>query len=109
MNRFPFHRLNPIKDFLPLKEYFIQNRRALILGLIFMFFTDFFQVLIPLIIKRAIDLLTLQSSNSMMLLKQAGAIIGLSLLIAVLRYVWRYLLIGHSRIVEDIWSHRSWF
>ena len=101
MNKFTFQRLNPIKDFLPLKEYFIQNRRALILGLMFMFFTDFFQVLIPLIIKRAIDLLTFQSSDSLMLLKQAGAIIGLSLSIAVLRYVWRYLLIGHSRIVEE--------
>jgi len=62
---------------------------------------DFLQVLIPLVIKRAIDLLTLKSSSSMILFEQGAIIIGISVLIALFRYLWRHMLIGHSRLVEE--------
>ena len=101
MKRFQANLTNPIKDYLPLKEYFIENSRALIVGFILMILMDFLQALVPLVIKKAIDFLTLQSSGHLVLLKQGLTILGISLLIAVLRYIWRYLLIGHSRIVEE--------
>jgi ATP-binding cassette subfamily B protein len=66
-----------------------------------MLFMDFLQVLVPLIIKNAIDLLTLQASGPFILLKQGIMIVGIALFIAFLRYMWRYLLIGHSRLVEE--------
>ncbi|MDZ7697692.1 MAG: hypothetical protein U5R49_12495 [Deltaproteobacteria bacterium] len=51
-----------LKTFQPLKAYFVQNRSALLLGLFSLLLVDFLQLLIPLIIKQAIDLLTLQTA-----------------------------------------------
>lgn len=92
-----------LKPFQPLKGYFIQNRVALTLGLLSLLLVDFLQLLIPLIIKRAIDLLTFQSAveTKTLLLKQALTIVGLALIIALFRYIWRHLLLGHSRKVEQ--------
>ncbi|MFC1883383.1 ABC transporter ATP-binding protein [Thermodesulfobacteriota bacterium] len=101
MKKFQSSRINPLRDFVPLKEYFVQNSKALLLGFIFMLLMDFLQVIIPLVIKKAIDLLTLQASSSLILVKQGLIIVGISVLIAVFRYLWRYLLIGHSRIIEE--------
>jgi len=67
------------KNFLPLKPYFVQNRRALAVGLVCLLAVDFLQLLIPLIIK----------------------ILGIALMIALFRYIWRLLILGHSRKVEQ--------
>jgi len=94
--------IHSLKTFQPLKTYFVQNRLSLVLGLLSLLFVDFLQLLIPLIIKQAIDLLTLQTAPdmAMVLTKQALIIAGLALLIALFRYIWRHLLLGHSRFVE---------
>ena len=89
------------RDFLPLKAYFVQNRRAIAFGLFCLLCVDFLQLLIPLVIKKAIDVLTLKTATSGGLLKYALVIVALAGVIAVLRYVWRYLLFGHSRKVEE--------
>jgi len=63
---------------------------------------DFLQLIIPLIIKKAINLLVVQTSQTAVLLVKQGVAIGIiALVIALFRYVWRHLLLGHSRKVEQ--------
>lgn len=107
-----FHRpfAETFKTFLPLKQYFTRNWRALAIGLLSLLIVDFLQLLIPLIIKRAFDLLTTKTAEMEVLLELGAAILIIALMIAFFRYVWRHLILGHSRKVEQglrnrIYSH----
>ena len=93
--------LKTFRNFLPLKKYFVQNRWPIALGLMCLLIVDFLQLLIPLVIKKAIDLLTLKTATAHILIQQGLIILGLAFMIAVFRYVWRYFLLGHSRKVEE--------
>ena len=89
------------KSYMPLKKYFIENKKPLLVGLFCLLIVDFLQLLIPLVIKRTIDTLTFQTATSHILLKYGLVIIAISLVMAALRYVYRRLLFGHSRMVEE--------
>ncbi len=101
MKRFSIPFTEAFKNFLPLKQYFIQNRWFLAMGLAALLAVDFFQLLIPLVIKRAVDLLTAETATGHFLFCQAGIILGLALIIVIFRYIWRLLIFGHSRKVEE--------
>ena len=90
-----------LKTFQPLKVYFVQNRWRIAFGLFCLLLVDFLQLLIPLVIKRAIDALTFKTATSVSLLRYALIIATIASIMALLRYVWRYLLLGHSRKVEE--------
>jgi len=91
-----------LKNFQPLGIYFIQNRWALSVGLLSLLLVDFLLLLIPLVIKKVIDLLVTQTPETGSLLFQQGMIIvAIALMIALFRYVWRRLILGHSRRVEQ--------
>ncbi|HYQ59433.1 MAG TPA: ABC transporter ATP-binding protein [Desulfatiglandales bacterium] len=90
-----------LRNFLPLKEYFVRNRWALIAGLLSLLAVDFLQLLIPMVIKRAIDALTLGKATSTLLLQSGGMIMAIAFTMASLRYVWRYCLFGLSRKIEE--------
>jgi len=90
-----------LTNFRPLWAYFVQNRWVLAAGLLSLLVVDFLQLVIPLVIKEAIDLLAIQTdATQTLLMKQAGIILFMALLIALFRYVWRRLIFGHSRVVE---------
>ena len=67
---------------------------------------DFSQLLIPLDIKKAIDLLTVRAATTHLLLQQGLLILGLAFIIALFRYIWRYFIFGHSRKVEESLRNR---
>lgn len=90
-----------LKNFLPLKEYFVRNRWALAAGLLSLLAVDFLQLLIPMVIKRAIDALTLGKATSSFLLQCGAIILAISFIMASLRYVWRHCLFGLSRKIEE--------
>jgi ATP-binding cassette subfamily B multidrug efflux pump len=90
-----------LKNFLPLKEYFVGNRWALGAGLLSLLVVDFLQLLIPMVIKRAIDALTLGKATSSFLLQCGAIILAISFVMASLRYVWRHCLFGLSRKIEE--------
>jgi len=91
-----------LKNFQPLGIYFIQNRWVLSVGLLSLLLVDFLLLLIPLVIKKVIDLLVTQTPETGSLLFQQGMIIvAIALMIALFRYVWRRLILGHSRRVEQ--------
>jgi ATP-binding cassette, subfamily B, multidrug efflux pump len=90
-----------LKNFLPLKEYFVRNRRVLVAGLLSLLAVDFLQLLIPMVIKKAIDALTLGEATATVLLQFGGMIMAIALAMASLRYVWRHCLFGLSRKIEE--------
>jgi ATP-binding cassette subfamily B protein len=90
-----------LKTFQPLKEYFVQNRWGIALGLFCLLLVDFLQLLIPLVIKRAVDALTFKTATTGGLFQYGMVILVIASIIALLRYIWRQLLFGHSRKVEE--------
>ncbi len=89
------------QDFKPLKEYFVKGRWYVAAGLLSLVLVDLLQVLIPQVIKRAIDSLTFKTATSGILFKYGVIIVSIALAIAMFRYIWRYLLFGHARKVEE--------
>jgi ATP-binding cassette subfamily B multidrug efflux pump len=106
MKSFATPFVKTFKNFLPLKHYFLQNRWPIALGLVCLLVVDFLQLLIPLVIKKAIDLLTMKTATTQLLVQQGIIILSLALMIGVFRYVWRYFLFGHSRKVEKSLRNR---
>ncbi len=92
--------LKALRHFGTLKPYFVRNRAPLTAGLLCLLLVDGLQLLIPQVIKRAVDALTLKSATPSQLFAFAAAIIGIALLMGGFRYVWRYLIFGHSRRIE---------
>jgi len=97
-----------LRDFRPLKTYFIENRIALILGLSSLLLVDALQLFIPRIIKKSIDVLTAGQASSGLLLNYALIIVGIAIAMAIFRYIWRYLVFGHSRKVEEALRNRMY-
>jgi len=98
----PFPLKKALNDFRPLAVYFAENRLGLALGLLSLLIVDFLLLLIPLLIRRAVDLLVIQPPGTGALLLGQGALIALmALVIALFRYLWRRLILGHARRVEQ--------
>lgn len=84
-----------------IKPYFRENRLYIAIGLLSLIVVDFAQLYIPRIIKRAVDDLTAYEIDPGGLLRYGLYIVGIALVIAGFRYVWRKCLIGLSRRVEE--------
>jgi len=69
-------------------------------GCLALIVVDFIQLWIPRVIKRAVDDLQNGVATSAGLLRYAVLIVLLALVIGALRYVWRHLLLGFSRLLE---------
>ena len=95
--------MNPYRILLP---YFRRNLGILALGISSLLLVDFLQLLIPRIIKLAVDDLTSYQATSTQLLKYGGMVLALAFGIVVFRFVWRRCLFGHSRQVEEALRNR---
>jgi len=81
--------------------YFRERRWFVAAGLICLILVDFLQLIIPRVIKWAVDDLTALQIDAAGLLRYAGYMVGIALLIGVFRFFWRQYLIGLSRRVEE--------
>lgn len=72
----------------------------LLAGLISLLLVDILQLLIPRIIKKAIDDLTQPKINTEVLLSYGLKIIALAILIAIFRFLWRYFILGTAHRIE---------
>ncbi len=90
-----------MKSFDRIKPYLHENRYRILAGLACLMAVDLFQLLIPRVIKYAVDELTTFSIDWPTLLVYASYLIALGLLIAVFRYFWRMCLLGVSRRMEE--------
>ena len=90
-----------VRNFLPLKEYLVRHRVALGIGLAGLLVVDLLQLLIPLVIRNAIDALTARTASPENLVRYGAIIMLIAFVMAVLRYVWRYCIFGLSRKIEE--------
>ncbi|MFH0998222.1 MAG: ABC transporter ATP-binding protein [Pseudomonadota bacterium] len=90
-----------MKSFQLILPYFRKNRLTIITGIACLILVDFLQLIIPRIIKWAIDDLTTLSISPRGLLMYALYILGIALAMGGFRYMWRRCLIGTSREVEE--------
>ncbi|NOX32498.1 MAG: ABC transporter ATP-binding protein [Deltaproteobacteria bacterium] len=90
--------------------YFKKNLYKILLGILCMIIVDATQLVIPQIIKHAIDTLNSGSFDNRTLFLQCSFILLAGLAMAGLRYGWRNLLMGSARDVEkgirdDLFRH----
>ncbi|MCK5097781.1 MAG: ABC transporter ATP-binding protein, partial [Desulfobacteraceae bacterium] len=83
-----------------LLPYFKKNRWKIALGIACMLIVDGVQLIIPALVKQAVDMLASDLHNSFVLLKSSLIIILLGIFMTALRYWWRVLLMGSARDVE---------
>jgi ATP-binding cassette subfamily B protein len=95
-----------MRSFRTVKPYLIENAYALVFGLLSLIIVDILQLIIPRIIKRAVDDLTIGMITSSHLLTYALYLVGISLFIGVSRFFWRYFLFGTSRKIEESLRNR---
>jgi ATP-binding cassette, subfamily B, multidrug efflux pump len=81
--------------------YVIQNRRPLALGITGLAVLDILTLVVPRIVKRAVDALAGMQADLSGLLWDAGVIVGLSAVVAVLRFFSRRAVFGISRKIEE--------
>lgn len=84
-----------------IKPYFRERRRLLVIGMFSLIVVDILQLIIPRVIKRAVDDLTLLEAGFSELIRYALTIVAIALLIGVFRFVWRHCLLGTSRRIEE--------
>ncbi len=84
-----------------IKPYFRKEKYVITIGLIALILVDVSQLIIPRILKYAVDDLTALRADAVLLLRYALYILGLAIFAALLRFVWRQCLLGVSRRIEE--------
>jgi ATP-binding cassette subfamily B multidrug efflux pump len=84
-----------------IKPYFVENRHKILIGLLSLIIVDVLQLIIPRIIKWAVDDLTGSRIDVWRLLSYALYMVGIAFFIGLFRYVWRRCLLGTSRRIEE--------
>jgi len=80
--------------------FFSKHKLRIAGGLIALITVDFLQLMIPRILQRGIDGLTSGSLQQINLLHLGLLVIAIAFTVAVLRFCWRYMIIGFSRMLE---------
>ncbi|UCD72397.1 MAG: ABC transporter ATP-binding protein [Syntrophobacterales bacterium] len=93
-------------NFRTLREYFVQNRWRLLAGLATLLVVDGLQLIIPQIIRWAIDDLTIGGIVQAALIKYGIYIAVIALLIGFFRYFWRLMILGTARRIEEALRNR---
>ncbi len=89
-----------------LADQFKRHRLRLAAGFLALICVDFLQLSIPLLVKRAIDSLTSLSATMGQLIVLAGSIVAIAASVVLLRFIWRLLIIGFSRYLEQALRNR---
>jgi len=84
-----------------LLESFRYHKSRLAIGFLALIIVDFLQLIIPRIIKHGVDGLAAGTINLNGLLQLGIMIIFIAGWVVLLRFCWRYLIIGFSRILEQ--------
>ena len=69
-------------------------------GFLALVVVDFLQLVIPRFVKAAVDGLSAGNATSSRLLQLGAYVCLVAMVVALLRFIWRYLIIGFSRILE---------
>lgn len=93
-----------------LKPYFFKYRYRILLGIAALVIVDILQLLIPRVLKQAIDRLALGQATVRSLVGYAALVLVIALGVAFFRFFWRVFIIGSSRRIErelrtDLYNH----
>ncbi len=99
--RVPYSQLREL-----LQPSFRRHRLGLVGGFSALILVDFLQLTIPRIIKHGVDALETATITGAGLLRLGGLILGIAAFVVVLRFAWRYLIIGFSRFLEQAIRNR---
>lgn len=83
-----------------LRPSFAEHRLRLAIGFLALLIVDFLQLIIPRILKHGVDGLAAGTIDQGSLQYHAGLILAVAVVIGGLRFCWRYLIIGFSRLLE---------
>jgi ATP-binding cassette subfamily B multidrug efflux pump len=86
--------------------FFRQYRLQLVIGFLSLLAVNVLQLIIPRIIKHAVDSLQTLEVSQASLMQYGVMIFGLAVFIAVFRFGWRYMILGFSRHLEK--DFRNW-
>ncbi len=89
-----------------LKPYFKRYASRLAGGFFSLVLVDLLQLLIPRVIKYAVDCLQKGRAEPRLLLDCGALIVVMALAIAAFRLIWRHLILGFSRLVETLLRNR---
>ena len=89
-----------MKQFASLRDYIIRDRWRLAAGFAALIGVDLLQLIIPLVIKSAVDDLIGAAYTENTLLRHGLLIVAIGAAAALLRFCWRYCIIGTSRRIE---------
>jgi ATP-binding cassette subfamily B multidrug efflux pump len=95
-----------MKNYRILKGYFAENLWSVCIGFLSLIVVDLLQLIVPRIIKWAVDDLTLGVTTMHGLTRYALYVVGIGFLIAFFRYIWRYLILGNAYRVEEALRNR---
>ncbi|MFO7860699.1 MAG: ABC transporter ATP-binding protein [Desulfosalsimonas sp.] len=90
-----------MRSFHLIKPYFSQRRNLIFIGIVCLMIVDVLQLFIPRVVKWTVDDLTAGQVDMAGLGRYAAMIVGIAAAMTVLRFFWRRLLIGTSRVVEE--------
>lgn len=86
--------------------YLRQGLIPLLAGILLLLSVDFLQLVIPRFIKGAIDALTAKQTLGSVLIRYCLLILATALLIFILRMIWRRLIFGQARRIEEALRNR---
>lgn len=99
-----------MRELFRLKPYFLKYRFRILLGVAALVIVDVLQLLIPRVLKQAIDRLALGQTTVRGLVGYAALVLVIALGVAGFRFFWRIFIIGSSRRIErelrtDLYNH----
>ena len=82
-------------------SYLLKYKKNVFIGILMLLVVDGTQIVIPMVIQRVIDRIALGRVTPSGLFKYALIILGLALIIAVFRFLWRWFIIRTARLIEE--------
>ena len=90
-----------MRNFAILKKYFLRYKYRILLGLIALIIVDGLQLVIPRILKYAVDGINTGKLATFGLFKFGVFIVSIAVVIAIFRFFWRYFVIGTSLKIQE--------
>lgn len=99
-----------MKNFLALKDFFIEHKWKYIVGVIWLLCVDILQLFIPKILGAYTDVIKTGNIASKTILFYGIAIVIIAFFMFVFRYLWRIYIMGTARLLEyklrnDLYAH----
>ena len=99
-NKFKISNNQAINAFKFLLSYIFRYKISLFFGILFLIIVDLLQLIIPKFIQIILDSLNNEQLVKSIIIKNSSIIISCAIVMAILRFFWRFLIVKASRKVE---------